>query len=91
MSNSGCLNANPVCNILKLNTNGFQSLNLTTSELIEVIEKKFSIDDLSIKEQFLKTGLDCQVLQLGSKQWKQGEIRFKLLVEFCPDELEDES
>jgi hypothetical protein len=35
-----CLNANPVCSILKLNTNGFQSLNLTTSELIELIEKK---------------------------------------------------
>lgn len=33
-------------------------------------------------------GIDCEILQPTSGGWKKGKIRFKLTLEFCPDEPE---
>jgi hypothetical protein len=37
---------------------------------------------------FFTSGIDCEVLQIGSQGWKKGKLRFKLSVEFVPDEPE---
>jgi hypothetical protein len=34
----------------------------------------------------LKEGIDCEVLNLGSKGWKKGKLRFKISVEFYLEE-----
>lgn len=38
----------------------------------------------------LGDGVDCEILQLGAKGWQKGKLRFKVCVEFCPDEPEIE-
>jgi hypothetical protein len=40
------------------------------------------------RKKWIEEGLDCEVLTIGSKQWKQGKIQIKVTVEFCPDEPE---
>lgn len=34
-------------------------------------------------------GVDCELLQLGAKNWRKGKIRIKVELEFCPDESEE--
>lgn len=37
---------------------------------------------------FFTGGIDCEILQIGSQGWKKGKVRFKISVEFIPDEPE---
>jgi hypothetical protein len=37
---------------------------------------------------FFTDGIACEVLQVGSSGWKKGRVRFKMSVEFIPDEPE---
>jgi hypothetical protein len=34
-------------------------------------------------------GIDCEILNLGSKSWKKGKVRIKVSVEFYVEEQED--
>ncbi|MBW4657165.1 MAG: hypothetical protein KME15_00690 [Drouetiella hepatica Uher 2000/2452] len=38
--------------------------------------------------QWFTEGTNCEVLSLGSGDWKKGKIKFTVLVEFLPDEPE---
>ena len=38
-------------------------------------------------KQWFVDGIDCEMLQ-PSKNWKKGKIRFRLILEFAPDEPE---
>jgi len=53
---------------------------------IECIEKSDSINDENLK--LINEGLECEILKLGSNNWKQGKARINISLEFCPDESE---
>lgn len=38
-----------------------------------------------------KTGVRCNLLKVGSPGWTQGKIRVRILLEFAPDEPNDET
>ncbi|MEA5579416.1 KGK domain-containing protein, partial [Anabaena sp. UHCC 0451] len=38
-----------------------------------------------VTESF-KEGIDVKILNLGSKSWKKGKLKFKLSIEFCLEE-----
>lgn len=38
--------------------------------------------------KLLNEGIDCEVLNLGSKTWQKGKIKIKVTVEFCPNEIQ---
>jgi len=33
-------------------------------------------------------GINCEILSPGAKGWQKGKVRFKVTLEFCPDEPE---
>ncbi|MBD2491760.1 KGK domain-containing protein [Aulosira sp. FACHB-615] len=37
-------------------------------------------------DYFSDEGIDCKILTLGSQNWKNGKIKFKLSIEFCIEE-----
>ncbi|MGB5960690.1 MAG: KGK domain-containing protein [Coleofasciculaceae cyanobacterium] len=39
-------------------------------------------------EKWLDEGVDCATLKFGSEGWQKGKVRFKISVEFCPEEPE---
>ncbi|MFY7801931.1 MAG: KGK domain-containing protein [Limnoraphis robusta] len=38
--------------------------------------------------EWFYNGKECEILKLGSTGWQKGKVRFKVIVEFCPDEPE---
>lgn len=36
--------------------------------------------------KWFSEGIDCEVLQLGNKDWQKGKVKIKVSLEFCPDE-----
>ncbi len=40
-------------------------------------------------EELLYTGIKCEILQLGSQEWKKGTLRIQ--VEFFPEEMNESS
>ncbi|MDB9451151.1 KGK domain-containing protein [Dolichospermum circinale] len=46
-------------------------------------------DGYSVTESFTE-GMDAEILNLGSKSWKKGKLKFKLSVEFYVEEEEIE-
>ncbi len=44
----------------------------------------------SVCNNWGKDGLDCEILNLGSKSWKKGKVRIKISVEFLTQEDEPE-
>jgi ribosomal protein L31E len=44
------------------------------------------IVDLSNPDKLFKSGIDCEILNLGSQKWKKGKVLFKLSVEFYIEE-----
>jgi hypothetical protein len=42
------------------------------------------------REQLFTDGLDGAVLKFGADGWQKGKIRFRVIVEFCPEEPEEE-
>jgi KGK domain len=42
---------------------------------------------------FEELGVDCKILRLGDRQWKEGRVRIRMEVEFIPDieELDEPS
>lgn len=38
---------------------------------------------------WFSTGKECEVLKPGSTGWQKGKVRLKVVLEFCPDEVED--
>lgn len=41
------------------------------------------------RKKWLSEGMDCEILQLGSYQWKKGRLRINITVEFAPDDEAD--
>ncbi len=39
--------------------------------------------------RWFRDGIDCEILNLGSKSWKKGKVRIKVSVEFYVEEQED--
>lgn len=53
---------------------------------IECIEKSDSINYENLK--LINERLECEILKLGSNNWKKGKVRINISLEFCPDESE---
>ena len=45
-------------------------------------------NDCQEYERWFKNGIDCEILNLGSKSWKKGKVRIKISVEFYVEEQE---
>ncbi|NEP40966.1 MAG: hypothetical protein F6K35_17750 [Okeania sp. SIO2H7] len=41
------------------------------------------------REKLFNDGLDGEVLTFGANGWQKGTIRFRVTVEFCPEETEE--
>ena len=41
------------------------------------------------RKQWLDEGKNCEILNIGSKNWKKGKIRINITLEFCPDEPDE--
>lgn len=68
-------------------------------DLISAIQRKFleinhkdweeeKQDRVKHRKKWLSEGMDCEILQLGSYQWKKGKLRINVTLEFAPDEPE---
>lgn len=38
---------------------------------------------------WFSTGQECEVLKPGGTGWQKGKVRLKVVLEFCPDEVEE--
>ena len=43
------------------------------------------------REAWFQEGLDCEILQPRSAGWQKGKVRFKVTLEFCAEELSDDT
>ncbi|MGK7920709.1 MAG: KGK domain-containing protein [Trichodesmium sp.] len=78
---------------LYLKGNSFQSLYMTTSQLINAILRTVDIREREIKNKLLYDdydGLECEILKPGTKGWQKGKIKVELNVKFYPDEPEED-
>lgn len=73
---------------LDLSSNGFEFFPLTAEQLKAAIKRRVRVSDQT-RNQLFTEGADCQVMKFGAKGWKQGKIKVKMTVEFCPDEPEE--
>ncbi|MEA5519249.1 KGK domain-containing protein [Limnoraphis robusta] len=63
-------------------------VNYLVSKGVQKAEIKHS-DELKYPNgEWFNNGKECEILKLGSKGWQKGKVRFKVIVEFCPDEPE---
>ena len=53
-------------------------------------EGKGSIPIPRNQDSWLNGGVGCEILSPNAKGWRKGKIRFRVTVEFCPDEPEFE-
>lgn len=53
-------------------------------------EGKGSIPALRNKGEWLNGGVSCEILSPGAKGWQKGKVKFRVTLEFCPDEPEVE-
>jgi hypothetical protein len=45
--------------------------------------------DLAYAKEFLETGVNGELLKIGSRGWRKGKIRMKVSLEFIADEQEE--
>lgn len=45
---------------------------------------------LGTSNWWVAPGTDCEILKIGSKGWKKGKVKLKIIIEFYPDEPEIE-
>ncbi|NDJ21039.1 KGK domain protein [Nostoc sp. B(2019)] len=59
-----------------------------TNRVINIINGAFQEKKLPTPntQELLTSGLDCEILKIGSKGWQPGKLRIKVTLEFCPDE-----
>lgn len=63
--------------------NGFNDRALVTTRLCTILNEFLRV---STGSQWLKQGVKAKFLKLGSSRWITGKIRFKVVIEFCPDD-----
>jgi hypothetical protein len=58
--------------------------------LLNISLNQFHENDERInhRKKWITGGINCELLQLGSQQWKKGKLRVNVTVEFIPDEVE---
>lgn len=54
------------------------------------VKSSNSLGRRSVQKLFNGEGIDASILRIGSQGWKKGKIKFKITLEFCPDEPEVE-
>jgi KGK domain len=47
---------------------------------------KIPLEENHYRESWLTNGVECEVLSPKSLGWRKGKIRFKLSLEFCPND-----
>jgi hypothetical protein len=58
------------------------------TDFLESAQQKLGIHTVESRELWLESGVECEVLELGSPSWVQGKLRVRVILEFCPDELQ---
>lgn len=51
-------------------------------------QKKGNEQWVTRRKRWIEEGIDCEILNLGDKNWKKGKVKIKITVEFCSDEPE---
>ncbi len=61
-----------------------------TNRVINIINGAFQEKKLPTPntQELLDSGLDCEILKVGSKGWQPGKLKIKITLEFIPDEPE---
>ncbi|MBD2436764.1 KGK domain-containing protein [Nostoc sp. FACHB-110] len=74
--------------VSKIKTGVSQSSNHSLAQRLQQ-ELNNQIIQLPSVEKCFKEGIDCQILTLGSQNWKKGKVKFNLSIEFyIEDDLE---
>lgn len=55
------------------------------SDFIGAAERKLGVQDDESRKLWLESGVECEILELGSPSWVQGKLRVRVSLEFCPD------
>lgn len=79
---------NEVCKISKFRQKLWDSLAEYSRPLVHTLKEKLGgIHDLSItpNQDWFCVGKECEILK-PSKKWQNGKIKFKLILQFCPDQ-----
>lgn len=60
-----------------------------TQRLINILTGAFQERKLPVFniQEFLDSGLECEILKIGSNGWQPGKLKIKVTLEFIPDEL----
>ena len=58
-----------------------------TNQGIDISSASFPNSDYA---KWFNEGIDCEILNLGSKTWKKGKIKIKISIEFYTEAQEDE-
>ncbi len=67
-----------------------QVINVHLNELIfeSLRTQGLQISGKTTKGSLTSGGIECEILELGAKQWQKGKIKMRVTVEFEPDEPE---
>ncbi len=49
----------------------------------------FSIWNTQKRSEYKSNGIEAEILELDSKNWKKGKVKMKVVLEFYPDEFEE--
>jgi hypothetical protein len=83
-----------LCKISKLRKSIYNSLDELANKFHDSVLDGTNINAENIPiasdyREWFDKGVDCEILQLGSKDWKKGKIKVNFTIEFCPDEPEE--
>jgi hypothetical protein len=71
-----------------------EDLNLE-HHICNYLEKKriqtYAAPSRDVETYWFGEGIDCEALKLGEGQWRRGQIRIRVSVEFCPEELKEDA
>lgn len=58
--------------------------------IAKYIKQTASLSNTNVQQLFNGEGINANILRIGSQGWKKGKIKFKITLEFCPEEPEIE-
>ncbi|WP_254173094.1 KGK domain-containing protein [Planktothrix pseudagardhii] len=88
---------NHTCLVEKLKQDLECALKDRANDIIESITRKQSNQSFYVIKgdsrydwQWFEEGIECKLLKLGVKEWQPGTLKFKVTLQFCPEEPEED-
>lgn len=79
----------PLGDEIQISFNGLDWCNFTSEELATLLQRRMNLSS-NLNDSLFVSGLRCNAFLYDSKGWILGKMRVKLVVEFCPDDSNEE-